>query len=230
MARHFTNGTFQFLKELAANNDKEWWELNKTRYVEKVREPALDFIVELGEKLAEISPHFPADTRAGGGSLMRPYRDVRFSKDKTPYKTNVGIQLRHTAGGDVHAPGFYVHLEPGRNFAGVGLWTPEAAVARRIRQAIHDQPERWGAAAHDPSFTANWDIGGHDDDRLRRVPTGFEPDHQYADDLRLRSFIAGSTFPQAMATSATFTDELAERFKRAGPYTRFLCDAIGLPF
>lgn len=227
--RYFGRAIFEFLKELDANNDKQWWEANKQRYVTTIREPALDFIVDFGERLGEISPHFTADTRVNGGSLMRPYRDMRFAKG-APYKTNVGIQFRHQLGRDVHAPGFYVHLEPGQNFAGVGLWHPETAVARAIRQAINDDPRGWGAAAHDKSFTDTWTIGDHHDDRLKRVPKELDAGHPYPDDLRLRSFSAGTRLTQKLVTSSGFSDELFGSFEKAGPYTRFLCTAIGVPF
>ena len=227
--RYFTPAVFRFLRELAANNHKTWWEENKDRYETTIREPSLDFVAGFGERLAGVSPKFTADTRVNGGSLMRPYRDMRFSRG-APYKTNVGIQFRHEAGKDVHAPGFYLHLEPGQCFAGVGLWRPEAAVARQIRQAIFDDATGWGEAAHAGSFTDTWTIGGHDDDYLKRTPTDLEGDHRYPDDLRLRSFVAGARLTQKTVTSAGFADELAKMFKKAGPYTRFLCEATGVPF
>ena len=230
MPRYFTPAVFRFLRELEANNHKEWWEDNKERYVATIREPALDFIEDFGKRLKKISPHFVGDTRTNGGSLMRPYRDIRFSPDKTPYKTNVGIQFRHERGRDMHAPGFYIHLEPGENFIGVGMWRPETAQARVIRQAINDDPTAWKLAAHSESFQNTWTIGDHDEDRLKRVPKEFEPDHPFADDLRLRTFTAGSRINQKTVTSESFGDELQTAFSKAGPYTRFLCDAIGVPF
>jgi len=227
--RYFTPAVFAFLRELAENNKKQWWEANKQRYIETIREPARDFIAEFGHRIEKISPHFTADTRTNGGSLMRPYRDMRFSNG-VPYKTNVGIQFRHESGKDVHAPGFYLHLEPGQCFAGVGLWRPETKVARSIRQAINDDPEGWRQAAHDQRFTDIWEIGSQDDDRLKRVPKELDPDHPFPDDLRLRSFTAGTRLTQKVVTSNTFADELHAMFDRAGPYTRFLCQAVGLPF
>lgn len=227
--KYFGRSVYEFLKELAENNDKTWWEDNKQRYLDNIREPALDFIVDFGERLQSISPHFTADTRVNGGSLMRPYRDMRFSKG-APYKTNVGIQFRHKAGKDVHAPGFYVHIEPSRNFAGVGLWTPETSVARNIRHAINDDPDGWGKAAHSRSFTNSWTIGEYAEGRLKRVPKELDPDHPYPDDLRLRSFIAERPLTQKLVTSTSFADDLLKSFDKAGPYTRFLCEAIGVPF
>lgn len=230
MTRYFTPAVFKFLRELEANNNKEWWEDNKTRYVETIREPARDFIADFGERLRAISPHFVADTRANGGSLMRPYRDMRFAKDRPPYKTNVGIQFRHEMGKDVHAPGFYVHLEPGENFLGAGLWHPETKVARDIRQAISDNPDDWARAAHSKAFEQTWSIGDHDDARLKRVPKELDAEHPYPDDLRLKSFTAGTRIAQKTITSGAFAGDLLQRFETAAPYTRFLCDAIGVPF
>ncbi len=227
--RYFTPAVFAFLRELAENNEKTWWEENRQRYIETVREPARDFIADFGKRLERISPHFTADTRTNGGSLMRPYRDMRFSKG-VPYKTNVGIQFRHESGKDVHAPGFYLHLEPGRCFAGVGLWRPEAGVARTIRQAINDDPEGWRKAAHARTFTDIWQIGSEDEDRLQRTPKELDPDHPFPDDLRLRSFTAGTRLTQKLVTSSGFADELFAMFDTAGPYTRFLCKATGMPF
>ena len=120
-----TVALFDFLRDLRDNNDREWFAANKGRYVTDVRDPMLGFIADFAAPLAEISPHFVADPRANGGSLFRIYRDTRFSRDKTPYKTNVGAHFRHAAGKDAHAPGFYLHLEPGMCFAACGVWRPD---------------------------------------------------------------------------------------------------------
>lgn len=229
--RHFTKGVFDFLRELEANNNKSWWEANKDRYIEVIREPALDFVEDFGERLKKISPHYVADTRTNGGSLMRPYRDVRFSKDKTPYKTNVGIHFRHEGGKDVHAPGFYLHLEPGQNFAGVGLWGPETAIARQIRQAIYDNPADWKKATKTKGFAGSWSIDhDHEGNTLKRVPKEFDGDHPYPDDLRLKSFTAGARLTQQLVTSEGFDAALAREYRKAAAYMKFLNDAIGVPF
>ncbi len=109
--RYFTPNTFGFLSELAASNSRDWFLENRQRYEETVRFPALSFISDIAADLVMISPHFLAFPRKVGGSLMRAHLDVRFSRDKTPYKTNIGIQFCHEMGRDVHAPGFYLHIE-----------------------------------------------------------------------------------------------------------------------
>lgn len=228
--RYFYPAVFTFLRELEANNEKQWWEANKTRYIDTIREPARDFIADFGDRLKTISPHFTADPRTNGGSLMRPYRDVRFSKDKTPYKTNVGIQFRHERGKDIHAPGFYVHLEPGQSFTGVGMWHPEAQVARTLRHAISDDPKSWAKAAHSAEFERSWSLGDHEEDRLKRVPKELDQDHPYPDDLRLKTSIAGARLTQKTVTSAGFSDDLYTMFEQTAPFAKFLCDTLEVAF
>ena len=121
---YFQEGLFTFLKELRANNDREWFAANRERYETQVREPFVRFISDFEPILHQISPHFRADPRPSGGSLFRIYRDTRFSKDKSPYKTAAAAHFPHERGRDVHAPGYYLHLEPGSVFAGAGLWRP----------------------------------------------------------------------------------------------------------
>ena len=127
---------FTFLAELKDNNDREWFQANKARYEERVKAPLLAFIAGFDERLARLSAHYVADPRPVGGSLFRIYRDVRFSKDKSPYKTAAGIHFRHERGKDAHAPGYYLNLEPGECFAACGLWMPASAQAQQIRAAI----------------------------------------------------------------------------------------------
>lgn len=215
---------------MSRNNNKTWWDRNKERYIEVVREPALDFIQDFGPRLTRISPHFTADARTVGGSLMRPHRDTRFSKDKTPYKTNVGIQFRHDAGKDIHAPGFYLHLEPDACFAGVGMWHPETPVARRIRQAINDDPSGWKQATKGKAFTNTWSIEQDEDETLKKVPREFDQDHPYANDLRMKSFVAGARVSDQLVASTGFDTRLIAMFSKSAEFTAFICKAIGLPF
>lgn len=227
MARHFTPKTFAFLKDLAANNEREWFADNKSRYEADVREPALVFIEDFAAKLLKISPHFSADPRRQGGSLFRLHRDTRFSKDKTPYKTYTGMQFRHVATkDDVHAPGFYLHIEPGECWAGVGLWQPSTEHARGIRQAIHDDPAGWKKAAYGAGFTGYFELG--DGNKLQRVPKEFDPEHRFAEDLKRRDFTAGAKLSQKQLTSDGFIDEYARMCSAAKPFIEFLAGAIGI--
>ena len=121
----FDQKTIGFLKELRANNNRDWFADNKSRYEELVLDVALRFIQSMQSPLDEMAPHFTAVPTRVGGSLMRVYRDTRFSKNKLPYKTNVGIQFRHEDARDVHAPGYYVHVDPDEVCIGSGMWRPE---------------------------------------------------------------------------------------------------------
>lgn len=227
--RYFKPEIFKFLKELEANNEKKWWEMNKERYLSVVRDPSLEFISDFANRLRRFSPHFVAETKTVGGSLMRPYRDMRFSNDQTPYKTNVGIQFRHEAGKDVHAPGIYVHIEPGSCFAGIGLWSPETAVAHAIRRHINDNPDDWRTAAHTRAFEKTWSLS-HPEESLKRLPKQYDPEHPFADDIRLKSFIASRSLSQKAITSSSFADDLSADLEKARPLAAFLCEAIALPF
>jgi uncharacterized protein (TIGR02453 family) len=230
MPRYFSPAMFQFLRQLEENNERSWWKENESRYVTVVREPALAFIGHFAAPLRAISTHFTADPKTVGGSLMRPYRDTRFSHDKTPYKTNVGIQFRHELGKDIHAPGFYVHLEPEACFAGVGMWHPETAVARQIRSSILERADEWSAATKTADFTSTWSLASDDDEMLKRVPADFPPDHEHAGDLRMKSFVAGRSLTHKQVTSASFVDDLAAMYHHATAFTRFLCETLDLPF
>ena len=112
----------KFLGQLSRNNNRDWFKENKTRYEAEVLFPALAFVEAFQPYLKKISPYFLAVPKRVGGSVMRIYRDTRFGKDKTPYKTNVGIHFRHEMGKDVHCPGFYLHIEPKECFLGAGIW------------------------------------------------------------------------------------------------------------
>ncbi len=227
---YFTPGVFTFLRELDDNNDRAWWEQNKDRYVRVIREPAKAFIADFEPRLHNLSDHFLADTRTNGGSLMRPYRDMRFGHDQAPYKTNVGIQFRHEMGKDVHAPGFYLHIEPGRCFAGVGMWNPEPKVARVIRTAIHDDPDGWARATKEPPFTDVWVLDVGEDSRLKRLPREFDEDHPYTEDLRAKSFIATHRLTHREVTSPELDVELSTLFAAGSALNAFLCRAVGLPY
>ncbi|MEM9058397.1 MAG: TIGR02453 family protein, partial [Pseudomonadota bacterium] len=156
----FSPSLLTFLRSLRRHNEREWFAANKARYERDVREPALDFIEAMAEPLEAISPHFVAMPKKTGGSLMRPYRDTRFSKDKTPYKTNVGIQFRHALARDVHAPGFYFHIDPDEVFIGVGTWRPEPKALAAIRERIVDRPDEWRKVGRSRLFTRHFELAG----------------------------------------------------------------------
>jgi len=224
---YITPKLFGFLTELKANNNREWFQANKQRYELQVREPLLRFITNFGLRLAEISPHYVADARKSGGSLFRIYRDVRFSKDKTPYKTAAGIQFRHESGKDVHAPGFYLHLEPGGVFMGVGIWHPDNKTLGKIRDTIIENPDRWQRAKNDVAFAKTFTLGG---DSLKRAPKGYDPEHPLIEDLKRKDFIASTQLTEAEVCASDFIDRFADMCRTTTPFMAFLTTAIGLPW
>jgi uncharacterized protein (TIGR02453 family) len=223
----FTSRLMSFLRDLSANNDRDWFEANRERYERDLLEPALEFIEAFAPYLRQISPHFVASTRRSGGSLFRIHRDVRFSKDKSPYKTHLGIQFRHEAAKDVHAPGFYLHIQPGESFAGVGIWHPDNKTLTKIRQKIVDEPGTWIQAAYGKRFTDVFDLAG---DSLKRPPRGFDDEHPHVEDLKRKDFVGMSSFSEKEIKSEDLLKNFAGRCRSASGFVRFLCEANGLPF
>ena len=155
---------------------------------ETVQAPMSDFIAAMAPHLKSISKEFVADPRPNGGSMFRIHRDVRFSRDKIPYKEHAACQFRHRFGRDVHAPGFYVHLAPGDVFFGGGLWMPDAEALARVRTAIAGKSALWKKAVTDKKFVTAF--GGLEGESLTRPPRGFDPAHPFIEDLKRKSFVA----------------------------------------
>jgi uncharacterized protein (TIGR02453 family) len=181
----------------------------------------------MAPRLDRISKHFLAVPKRTGGSLMRIYRDTRFAYNKTPYKTNVGIQFRHELGRDVHAPGFYVHIEPDGCFLGAGIWRPEPEPLRAIRARIVAEPDQWRRVVTDARLTAELALTG---DRLERPPRGFSAASPHIDDLKRKDFTAIGRLTQSEVLGRDFPKLVAARFKAAAPLMSFLCGALDLEY
>jgi uncharacterized protein (TIGR02453 family) len=159
--------------------------------------------------------------------MFRIYRDTRFSKEKTLYKTHAGIQFRHEAGKDAHAPGFYVHLAGDGLFFGGGIWQPAGPQLNRIRDYIADNSRSWARIIN---ATKVKEAGGIKGDSLLRPPRGFDAEHMHIEDLKRKSFYVMTEVPAEHALKAGFIDEVAEGFRRAAPLNRFITGALDLPF
>jgi len=223
----FAPATIGFLNELRNNNNREWFNANKTRYEEHVLDVALRFIQSMQDPLEGIAPHFTAIPKRMGGSLMRVYRDTRFAKDKTPYKTNIGIQFRHEQARDVHSPGYYVHIDTEQVFIGVGMWRPDSEPLFRIRQRIIDKQAEWLRASRDRKFARHFALGGQS---LSRAPRGFDKDHPLLTDIRRKDFIAIKNLPLDAAMQPRFQQKVETAFRAGESYMRFLCKAVEVPF
>ena len=224
----FDKSFFAFFTELAANNNRDWFEANKPRYREQVVAPISAFIEAMAPRLAKISKHYVADPRPNGGSMFRIYRDVRFSKDKKPYKENAGVHFRHGLGRDAHAPGFYVHLTPKEVFFGGGIWLPPSPQLARIRQAIADDPKGWAKVVGDRALKA--ECGGIRGDALTRPPRGFDKDAPHIEDIKRKTFFAMREASAKDAMARDCADQVATAFKAGRPLMKFICKAVDAPF
>jgi uncharacterized protein (TIGR02453 family) len=218
---YFTAECFRFLADLKTHNDRAWFERNKTRYERHVRAPMLQFIGDLARPLGTIAPRVQADPKPVGGSMFRIHRDVRFSRDKSPYKTNVGAHFPHAGvGRDAHAPGFYLHLTPGGSFGGGGLWHPDQRSLHMVRQGIVRRSAAWKRIKG-----LGHSIEG---DALKRVPAGFDAAHPFADDLKLRDFYIMRPFTDREVCSPSFMNRFLGACKDASPLVSFLSKCLNL--
>jgi uncharacterized protein (TIGR02453 family) len=224
---YFSKDSMLFLQKLAQNNNRDWFNENKQWYEDAVRTPALQFIEDMAGDIRLISPYFTARPQKMGGSLMRIHRDVRFGKDKRPYKTNVGIQFRHERGKDVHAPGFYLHIEPGGCFLGAGIWRPDASALGKIRDRIVEKGDDWVKASRNKTFKKYFELSG---ESLQRPPRGYDKDEPQIEDLKRKDFIAIMPLEDEKVLSNKFIKTVADQFNVADDYMHFLCDSLELQY
>ena len=223
--RYFTPRFFEFFEELSRNNNRDWFEQNRARYEREVREPMLAFIADFAPRLRKISARYVADPRSTGGSMMRIYRNLRFSRDKTPYRTNAAAAFGHRDGAHFNSPSFYLSLSPAEAFAGVGVWHPQADTLAKIRDAIVAHPSKWKSAVNDRKFRARFEIMG---DMLSRPPKGYDANHPLIEDLKRKDFIGGAEFTRMEVCSAEFMDLFSSACASASPFMKFLTEAMGL--
>ena len=224
----FPRDTVRFLAELAKNNNRPWFQANKARYERSVRAPALAFIEAMAGPLEKVSKHIFANPAPTGGSLLRIYRDTRFSGGKLPYKTNVGIQFRHLRGEDVHAPGLYFHIDPKEFFLACGMWKPDRDALAAIRTRIAEHGEEWRKARNGRTFVKVW--GGVTGERLKRPPRDFDPDDPFIEDIKLKDFLGVADLPRPEMHSPELPDRVARAFAAGTGLMKFLCEALGLPY
>ncbi len=225
----FPKDFFAFFRELKANNERPWFEANKQRFKDSVQAPMSLFITAMQPRLAKVSKNFVADPRPNGGSMFRIYRDVRFSRDKRPYKENAACQFRHALAKDVHAPGFYMHFADDRVYYGGGMYLPDPPALGNIRDALVARSSAWRAVKSDKAFAKTYGgIGG--DGALTRAPRGYDPGHPLIEDIKKKSFFAMHESSAKAAQSAKFPDEVAAAFKAATPLMKFLCTAQDVKF
>jgi uncharacterized protein (TIGR02453 family) len=217
----FSPDVFAFLRQLKRHNDREWFAKNKARYQQSIVEPALAFIRGFAPELEAISPFFVADAQPTRGSLFRIYRDTRFSNDKRPFKTHVGIHFSHSSGKDAHAPVFYLHLEPDNCFAAAGIWHPDNRVLTKVRTAIVRDAEQWAKVRKKVTLEG---------DRLSRPPRGFDPSHPFIDDLRMKDFVTSVVVTENQTCSDKLMRDFVAACRKMSPLVEFTTKALGLKY
>jgi uncharacterized protein (TIGR02453 family) len=230
--RGFGPGSLIFLRALSRNNRREWFEAHRDSYLSELVEPMKALVEELDVRFAILAPEFVGDPRR---SLFRIYRDVRFSKDKTPYKTHAALWMYHRAPGrgvgkeiDGGA-GFYLHLEPGSSLVAGGLWMPPRASLAKVRARFDEDLPGWERAMRGAAFTRRF--GGLTDDEpgvlLKRLPRGYSEGHPAERWLRFNSFTVSRTYTDAEMLARGMVDRAMKDFALMVPMCRWLNRALG---
>ncbi len=223
---YFTPDSLRFLQDLRQHNERDWFQKNKERYELVVRAPLLRFIGDLGSPLRKIDPYFVADPRPIGGSMMRIHRDIRFARDKSPYKTFVAAHFWHAKGKEGGAPGYYLHIEPGHSMIGAGIWRPDSRALKQIRDAIVADPKRWQRITSGQEFRSTCGMAG---ESLKRPPHGYDPNHPLIEAIKRKDFSISSALEDRQVWGPDFMNAVIGALRTAAPFVRFLADAVGLP-
>jgi uncharacterized protein (TIGR02453 family) len=227
----FSPGTLRFLRGLAAHNNKPWFEAHREEYEAAVKAPMQALIEELDVRLAHFAPEIVGDPKR---SMFRIYRDIRFSADKSPYKTHASCWFYHRDGSrgvgreaEGGGAGFYFQIAPGESFTGGGMWRPPKEALGKIRDAIAENPRALEKIAWDPGLKRRF--GGLDDEeQLKRVPRGFAPDHPAAEWLPYQSFVAGRRLTDRQAVGGRIVKLLVADFTMLLPLVRWINGVLGL--
>lgn len=217
----FSPQLFEFLRRLKRHNDRDWFAKNKSIYQTAIVDPALLFIGDFAPYLTKLSPHFVADARPTRGSLFRIYRDTRFSPDKRPFKTHIGIHFSHLSGKDAHAPVYYLHLEPDNCYAAAGVWHPDSRALAKLRSAIVAHSDQW------KKIRLRLELEG---DTLTRPPRGFDPKHPLIQDIKRKDFVASTALSEAQLCSGNFIRDFNAACRKMTPLMEFTTRALGLQF
>jgi uncharacterized protein (TIGR02453 family) len=224
--RYFAPEALEFLKELRLHNERDWFLSNKARYEREVRDPFLRLIGDLAPVLKKISPYFLVDPRPVGGSMMRIYRDTRFSPDKRPYKTSVAAHFKHGKADGVGAPAFYLHFEPGESAVGGGVWRPDSETLAKIRRAIVADSKGWKRVTSRANFGSSCGMIG---ESLKRPPSGFDSKHPLIEDIKRKDFAITVAVSDDQVCGADLFSTITEALRGTAPFVHFLREAVGLP-
>jgi uncharacterized protein (TIGR02453 family) len=230
----FGPGAFAYLKGLKKNNRREWFEPRKPELQREVLGPLRAVAEELDVRFARLAPEYEANPKR---SLFRIYRDVRFSKDKSPYKTHAAMWVYHRmpgrgVGKEIDGgAGFYLHIEPGASIVAGGLWMPPRHLLARVRDRLVDDFAGFKRIISAPAFRKRF--GGLTDDepgvKLKRMPRGYAEDHPAAEWLRFNSFTVSTEYTDKQMLAPDLIDRAMADFKLMLPLNRWLNSALGFP-
>lgn len=213
--------TLNFIKNVAENNNREWFAANKDVY-ETAKADVLELVASLIPELAKIDPLLSAEADPKK-SLLRIYRDVRFSKNKDPYKNNFGIWFSAKSKGG-NEPGYYLHIQPGKGFLAGGYWMPEAPHLKLIRQEIDYNIGDFKEIINEKDFKKNFKLGV--DNALKNAPKGYDPADPNIEFLKLKSFEAITKIDDEEFLKPNLVNKLISSFKTVQPLVAFLRNAI----
>jgi uncharacterized protein (TIGR02453 family) len=216
----FSPKALSFLRALKRNNDREWFKARKEQYDLLLRAPMIALVEQLDADFAGFAPHLVASQK----SLYRIYRDTRFSENKAPLKTQVAAVFPCRGLAKHQGAGLYLEVGPQGVWVGGGMYAPEPAQLQAVREHIATHPRRLRTLVESPAFRRV--VGTLDGERLQRVPRGFPKDHQAAEYLKYRQFLAGREFPAAFACSPRFYGGVLNVFKQVAPLTMFLNEPL----
>lgn len=220
MSSFLSQKTFDFLTKLEQNNTRDWFNENKSLYTD-AQQDLIDFLEELVHQMSSYDEEITkTDVKK---SLFRIYRDVRFSKDKSPYKTNFGASLGMSKGSQ--KAGYYLHIEPGKSFLAAGIYMPEPAILKTIRKEISLFKDDFLKIINSEKFIENFKKLD-EDSKLKNVPQGFEKEDPMAEYLKLKNFIVVYPFKDSEITGKNSVEKIAKIFEAAKPLNEFLNNVI----
>ena len=216
-----SRASVKFLAELQKNNRRPWFEAHREAYERDVRDASVNFVRDMAPRVQKLSPHYVGEAKPLGGSIMRIHRDTRFSKDKTPYKTHLGMHFWHEDATEAKpAPVYYVSIGPQESGCGGGLYMLPTPAVTKVRQAIAAEPQRWEKAKR------GLDVSG---EQLKRVPKPWPEDHPHAADLRRKQFLWWVPLKQS-DVGPKLPEKVFDGFQQGAPLMDFLCGALGYRF
>ena len=219
----FPKEGIDFLKKLKKNNNRPWFQKHKQVYDESVRFPMQCLIASLSERMGDVAPEIEFNPKK---SIFRIYRDIRFSRNKAPYKTSIAASFNWRGlKGPVDAPGLYLHVEPGGVFVGGGVYMPSGDQLKAFRKSMVDRPQEFLAVVHDKRFKR--EFGSIQGGKLQKAPLGFPRDHPMIEHLKHKQFYVGKEYDdESISLNASFLNLVTRVFADTMPLVRWLAASM----